>query len=355
MGTIHQIHKPRQDQDRRDYTVSNQSSQLCRSATIVCRSGTVEYSGRKKLYSNRQLERTKAARELLDAVGAPSLTDRKAGIRSNQIKDNPVTIGDVILAEKIFGPDVTILRGKATRTQPTPMRHDIVKIPQELGMAQEQVTLCIDRMWVNGFLFLTTISEHIMYRTAHHVPRRTTEVYKTLLKQVCCIYNAVGFLVKFVHGNNGFRPLIEVLEDELGVKMQFAPPQGHVSEAERNNRTIKERVRVTYHCSHFNRIPQVMMTTAVLQLAATLNFFPPRGGCSNYNSPRTILHQETLDYKAHCQFGMWSYVLATNDAPNTKRTNAPRVLDCIYLRPIVEGCVTMHELFHIQTGQIIKR
>ena len=176
-----------------------------------------------------------------------------------------------------------------------------------------------------------------------------------ILKQVCRIYNAGGFIVKSIHADNEFKPLIEELEDELKVTMKFAPPQGHVPEAERNNRTIKERVRIMYHRNHFQWIPPLMIITAVMRLAATLNFFPPRGGCSNYYSPRTIIHQEVLDYKAHCQFAMWSYVLATNDDPKTKNTNAPRKLDCIYLRPVAHGGVHQHELLHINTGQLITR
>jgi hypothetical protein len=36
-------------------------------------------------------------------------------------------------------------------------------------------------------------------------------------------------------------------KDDLGVPMNFTNALDHVPEAERNNRTIKERVRAAYH------------------------------------------------------------------------------------------------------------
>jgi len=36
----------------------------------------------------------------------PSLSDFKAILQMNSIKNNPITIEDVNIAEKIFGPDI---------------------------------------------------------------------------------------------------------------------------------------------------------------------------------------------------------------------------------------------------------
>ena len=40
----------------------------------------------------------------------------------NTIKNCPVTVEDVSIAEKIFGPDVSSLKGKSTRRKPKPVR-----------------------------------------------------------------------------------------------------------------------------------------------------------------------------------------------------------------------------------------
>ena len=45
------------------------------------------------------------AQDLYHSLGTPSVEDFKAILRMNAIKDNPITNNDVIIAEKIFGPD----------------------------------------------------------------------------------------------------------------------------------------------------------------------------------------------------------------------------------------------------------
>ena len=49
---------------------------------------------------------TKMAQYLLHTSGFPTINDLKKMITMNSICDNPVTVLDVELAEKIFGPDV---------------------------------------------------------------------------------------------------------------------------------------------------------------------------------------------------------------------------------------------------------
>jgi hypothetical protein len=87
-------------------------------------------------------------------------------VSSNQIRNLPITLDDINIAEKIFGPDVGALKGKTTRTKPAPVVPDFIEIPKELIINHENVILCIDAIKINGLTFLTTISRNIMYRTA---------------------------------------------------------------------------------------------------------------------------------------------------------------------------------------------
>ena len=74
-----------------------------------------------------------------------------------------MTVDDIILAEKIFGPDVASLKGKTVRQTSTPVVADIIEIPRELIAAHEEVELCIDTFFITHLPFLATISRNMNY------------------------------------------------------------------------------------------------------------------------------------------------------------------------------------------------
>jgi hypothetical protein len=72
-------------------------------------------------YTQRQFDNAKQARKLYHIIGCPSIENFKAILRQNIIKNCPVTIEDVNIAERIFGPDIGTLKGKSTREKTTPV------------------------------------------------------------------------------------------------------------------------------------------------------------------------------------------------------------------------------------------
>jgi hypothetical protein len=69
----------------------------------------------------------------------------------NVIKNCPMTVEDIYIAENIFGPDVSTLKRKSTRCKPKPVRKDLIKIPKELIMKYHYIDLCMDTMYVNEY------------------------------------------------------------------------------------------------------------------------------------------------------------------------------------------------------------
>jgi hypothetical protein len=307
----------------------------------------------KMLFTNKQIDQAKKARQLYNTLGTPSIKDFKAIITMNAIKNLPVTIEDINLAEKIFGPDIGALKGKTTRQKPTPVINDYIEIPEELINNHQKVTLCMDGMKINGIPFLTTVSRHIMYRTAQWLPNQTSKAYRSALGTIISIYNRAGFSVKTIHCDNEFQPLVQPLSHDYNIGINYANPQEHVPEAERNIRVIKERFRAAFHRLPFSKLPKVMIKFLAMESAKKLNFFPPKGGISPFYSPRMILHQENLDYNKHCSIPFGTYVQAHHE-PTPTNTQHPRTLDCIYLR-YNDNKQGGHELLDLRTGRTIKR
>ena len=78
----------------------------------------------------------------------------------NTIKNNPVTVDDINIAEKVYGPDIGSLKGKTTRRKPKPVVKDYVEIQRELKETHQDVELAIDTMFVQDSIPHNHFQEH---------------------------------------------------------------------------------------------------------------------------------------------------------------------------------------------------
>mgnify|MGYP002176679840 FL=1 len=307
----------------------------------------------RKGYTLRQYERAKEARKLYHIIGTPTMDNFKSLLRMNIIKNCPVTVDDINIAEKIFGPDVSSLKGKSTRQKPKTVREDLIEIPKELISQHRNIELCMDTMYVNECGMLTAIDRTIKFRSLVPIETRQHEEYFRALDKILRHYNNAGFVIKVIHCDGEYRSMMDKVKDDLNVDMNFTNAQDHVPEAERNNRTIKERIRAAYHRLPYKAIPRIMIRYLAMNQANQLNLFPVKGGVSSYYSPRMILNQSNLDYTKHCTVPFGAYVQANHETTKTN-SNVNRTLDAIYLRP-AQNQQGGHELMDLNSGKLITR
>ena len=202
-------------------------------------------------------------------------------------------------------------------------------------------------MYINGMPFLTTISKNIKYCTAMWVAN-TAPMITSLVESVLKLYQQASFQVTEVCANCEFKPVLHVLQDSGWFFMtNLANAQEHVPEAECNNGILKEHIRTTYHGIPYKMLPRTIICYMVMEL----NYFPAKGGCSNYCTLKDTLHHVKLDYKKHCSMPLLSYILA-HDEPTLTNTAHACVLDCLFLSAIhtKQGG---YECYPIPTCQVI--
>jgi hypothetical protein len=95
-------------------------------------------------FTKRQIQRAGVARTLYATLSYPSWKDFTWIIRSNQIKDCPVTVADVEAAFKIWGKNVAALKGKTVRSKSIPVATDFVEIPKGILNLHRDVSLTAD-------------------------------------------------------------------------------------------------------------------------------------------------------------------------------------------------------------------
>jgi hypothetical protein len=134
--------------------------------------------------------------------------------------------------------------------------------------------------------------------------------------------------------------------------LNLASANEHEPFIERRIRVVKERVRCIRHSLPFNSIPKVMVTYMIFYAVKLLNYFPAKGGVSDFYSPKAILSGEAVHYKYYCMpFGSYCQVHEENAPRNSM---AARTQGALSLGPSgnVQGG---HKFLSLTTSKVITR
>ena len=193
----------------------------------------------KKNFTNNDYLRAVRARELQVKVGRPSDKDLIKILKASSLLICPVTPRDVLIANKLFGPDVGALKGKTTRRGPpivdSPVSVDTTSILKYYG----EFTLCVDLMYVNKVVLLVTLSRNIKFGTMEAVADRKEATLLKCIKGVVSLCRKARFKVTTALMDGEFMPLRGGLA-ELGLRLNKTSSDEHVGDIERYIRTIKE-------------------------------------------------------------------------------------------------------------------
>ena len=98
-------------------------------------------------------------------------------------------------------------------------------------------------MEVAGLKFLNSIDTTIKYCGAIYIQSKEDDQYYKAIDKLLRTYNQAGFGITTIHCDREFNEMIDPIKDELDITIIPTSAQEHQPEAERNNRTIKERCR----------------------------------------------------------------------------------------------------------------
>lgn len=221
-----------------------------------------------KYLSEAKQKKVLAARKAYEALGTPTVADLKAMICMNLIRDNKITNEDVTLAEKVLGPDVGNLKGKAVRTSQPQVIDNTIEIPKELLRVNKEIEISVDGLTVNTIIFLTSISHDIYYRTAARLASTKADSFISRIDEIVQLYKTGGFSVTTIHADKQLAlALDEYTCRHTTISVNYASSGEHVPRAERNNRVIEERIRCNYHQLLYAHLPKILVEYMTMESA----------------------------------------------------------------------------------------
>jgi hypothetical protein len=156
----------------------------------------------------------------------------------------PVTLDDIILAEKIWGPNIAALKGKTTRSTPKPVATNYLQVPRGILDLHKEVYLTADIFFVNQVPFLLTYSRHLCFTTVTHLSDRKIQTIVSAYGEVLQLYYRCDFYITTFALEGEFAPAQGLLQaSPHGPRVNLTSTNEHVSEAERRICTLKERVQ----------------------------------------------------------------------------------------------------------------
>ena len=99
-----------------------------------------------------------------------------------------------------------------------------------------------------------------------------------------------------IHADNEFRSIAEAMEEDWKLDFNFAAPDEHIPDIERENRVLQERFRSEYHRLPFKVLPKQTIWALITRCTKNRNLFVQEGGCSKYYLPHMMLSWQNIDF-----------------------------------------------------------
>jgi hypothetical protein len=314
----------------------------------VCCQGPDTVAANKSKYTKRQVADAEMALRFLDTMGFPTM--RAAEEQLDDMKNPPITGGDLKRAAHIWGKSLGRLKGATTK-------HKSVAASQEVPTIHdpEPQILEIDLCFVKKNIFLIGIACPLDF--CFVVPllggKGADELADaiTTITQSC---KAHGFPITEIRCDNegGVRDSHTVTYlNSIGIPTEFVGAGAHCPRIERRIRWVKEKFRALEHT-----LPFAMNSFFVrwgMMAAARFTNLQRTASSTSRTTPRDKFLRRRFDWKLDNRGLQFGDLLEVTVA-NTDNTQTPRTDTCIYLMPR-DNRTGSFFAFNVNTGSPVVR
>ena len=125
-------------------------------------------------------------------------------------------------------------------------------LPSYVLQRHKDITLCVDFLYVQGNIFLLSLSREIYFSIGTAVDDRSDTTKVEVIKEMMRLYTQRGVVVRHIVGNQEFKSIADKL---LPAVLETVTTDDHFSDVERDKRDIKEGIRCLVQSLSYNCYP----------------------------------------------------------------------------------------------------
>ncbi|CAJ1944116.1 unnamed protein product [Cylindrotheca closterium] len=142
--------------------------------------------------------------------------------------------------------------------------------------------------------------------------------------------------------DRAFIPLTDDMLDYMGVTIDPTAAGDQEPTAERNNRTLKERVRVALARLPYKVVPKAITECLGRRVAELLNVFPQKDSISSHFSPQQLIDNVNINYKSEMVAEQLGWILTIRWNPKViVLPVTDQVIQCVEAWAAAEGVTSM--------------
>ena len=290
----------------------------------TCLMQTVQ--GNEALMTRKEIMRAKKAREYQDIMGWPATSVFRDYIANSDVDNIDITVDDIDRATFLWGEAKEVDRGQTTR--PSSEHHEQMAQDPLPKLHDKRIDLYLDVMAIRKRDYLVCKGGRVNYTTSYPVENKTVEVVSSKVKTELKKYKERGLKVVSVHVDNAYNN--EKFQGDIdgAILVPYAANE-HVGIAEREIRTIKERVRSKLAGMPYKRITDLMLDRLVVGITKLKNRFPTGNDLTNKTSPASIVEgRRKLNFATKwVRFGAYCEVWTKTKNTTEWRTQPAIALD----------------------------
>lgn len=247
-------------------------------------------SEREALYSKKEIERAKKAREFVINAGFPS--ERKAinMIRDGNVSNLPIEVSDVKAFFDIYGPLVQSIRGKTTSSKDVNQRDNFDEGLKEQRTIQ---ALASDVMFIAKAKFLVSVASPLEITITAPLTSQTKLGLGKGLQEYLDLIRIFGFNARIVYVDP-LKALTSLRGSFPGVKVDISGAGDHLPKVDIRIRRIKEIIRSVIQDLDWT-LPKALLGYLVTYAVNRMNTRRITASTSNL-APRVKLTGRKIEY-----------------------------------------------------------